>query len=62
MPTRTISRDLKARIPVLFYQQEFSVQDICGLLDIKKSLAYQTLSYAHESSRTLYPFYFETYA
>jgi transposase len=42
-----VSRDLKARIPVLFHHQGFNVKEICGLLDIKKSLVYYTLRYAH---------------
>ena len=46
MPTRTVSRDLKARIPALFNQQGFNVNEICGILDIKKTIIYQTLSYA----------------
>ena len=46
MPTHTVSRDIKAQIPVLFYQQGFNVKEICGLLDLKKTLVYQTLSYA----------------
>lgn len=45
MPRRHVLRDLKARIPILFYQQGYSVKEICGLLGIKKSLAYQSLSY-----------------
>ncbi|EDR05955.1 uncharacterized protein LACBIDRAFT_294716 [Laccaria bicolor S238N-H82] len=46
MPPRTVSRDLKARIPVLYYEQNFTIKEICGLLGIKKSLAYKTLSYS----------------
>jgi transposase len=46
MPPRTVSRDLKARIPVLYYEQNFTIKKICGLLGIKKSLAYKTLSYS----------------
>jgi transposase len=42
-----VSRDLKARIPVLFHHQGFNAKEICGLLDIKKSLVYHTLRYAH---------------
>jgi hypothetical protein len=47
MPSYIVSKDIKARIPVLFYQQGFSIKEICGLLDLKKTLVYQTLSYAH---------------
>jgi transposase len=46
MPTCTISRDLKARIPALFHQHGFNIKEICGLLDIKKTVVYQALSYA----------------
>jgi len=46
MSYRAVSKDLKARIPVLFYQQGLKVKDICGLLGIKKTLVYQTLSYS----------------
>ena len=45
MPTM-VSRDLKARIPVLFYKCGFNIKNICGLLGVKKTLVYQTLSYA----------------
>jgi transposase len=41
-----VSRDLKAQILILFHLQGFNVKEICGLLDIKKSLVY-TLQYAH---------------
>ena len=39
-----VSRDLKARIPVLA-REGWKVKEICGLLGIKKSLVYQTLDY-----------------
>src|SRR5882762_7845199 len=38
-----ISNDLKARIPALRHEQGFSVKKICQLLNIKKTLAYETL-------------------
>ena len=44
MPPYTVSCDLKARIPVLALKG-YSVQKICSLLGIKKSLVYQTLKY-----------------
>ena len=47
MPTRTISRDLKARIPPLFHQQGFNIKEICGILGIKKIVIYQTITYAY---------------
>lgn len=43
MPRRTVSRDIKARIPVLFYEQHRSIHDICAVLGVKKSLVYNTL-------------------
>lgn len=43
MPPHHVSYDLKARIPILFYQQKFRIKEICELLGIKKSLAYSTL-------------------
>ena len=46
MPPRMVSRDLKAHIPILYYKQNFTVKEICGLLGIKKSLAYKMLSYS----------------
>ncbi|THU95798.1 hypothetical protein K435DRAFT_829001 [Dendrothele bispora CBS 962.96] len=45
MPRRTISRDLKARIPVLFYEQQMSVTRIRKVLGIGKTLVYDTLEY-----------------
>jgi len=36
---------LKARIPVLHYEFGYKVKDICVLLNIKKTLVYQTLQY-----------------
>lgn len=45
MPQRYVSQDLKARIPVLFYDQGYSAKEICGILGIKKSLVYQALAY-----------------
>ena len=47
MPFHPVSKDLKARVPVLFYQQHIKVKDICSLLGIRKTLVYQVLSYAH---------------
>ena len=46
MPSRTVSRDLKARIPSLFHQQGFKIKEICAILGVKKTVVYQTLSYA----------------
>ena len=46
MPGPMVSRDLKARIPVLFHEQGFNIKEICGLLGLKKSLVYYTLRHA----------------
>jgi hypothetical protein len=45
MPPHTVSLDLKACIPILRYSAGYSVKEICGILGIRKSLAYQTLQY-----------------
>jgi len=42
MPYRPISKDLKARIPVL-QQQGYGVKKICNVLGIKKTLVYRSL-------------------
>ena len=44
MPYHPVSNDLKARIPFL-HNQGFSIKEICGLLDLKKSIIYQSLAY-----------------
>jgi hypothetical protein len=44
MPYHPVSNDLKARIPFL-RNQGFSIKEICGLLDLKKSIIYQSLAY-----------------
>ncbi|KAF9232749.1 hypothetical protein BU15DRAFT_80887 [Melanogaster broomeanus] len=43
MPSYNISKDLNARIPAL-HHDSYSVQQICDLLAIKKTLVYKTLS------------------
>ena len=45
MPRRTVSRDLKDRIPILHYKHGYKVSEICGVLGVRKSLVYQTLAY-----------------
>ena len=45
MPPHTVSQDLKARIPALFFEQEFTVDQICIILGVKKSLVYKSLHY-----------------
>ena len=47
MPLWTISHNLKARIPALFFEQDFTVNQICVLLGVKKTLIYKTLQYFH---------------
>ena len=46
MPFYAIFSNLKALIPVLFYQQGFKVKEVCSLLSIKKTLVYKMLSYS----------------
>jgi transposase len=45
MPAKHVSEDLKARIPILRYEHGYSVKNICLLLDVKKSMVYQILTY-----------------
>ncbi|KAJ6517588.1 hypothetical protein DFH09DRAFT_1429048, partial [Mycena vulgaris] len=56
MPPRTISRDLKDRIPVLFFDKAMSVAQICTVLGVKKSLVYKTLDFhtLHGTSYNLF--------
>jgi transposase len=42
MPPRTVSMDLKARIPIL-HQRGYSVRNICYLLGVKKTLVYKAI-------------------
>jgi transposase len=44
---RTVSHKLKARIPVLFYDQKYTIDQICNILRVKKSLVYKSLHYFH---------------
>jgi transposase-like protein len=39
----TISHDFKARVPVLFFEQDKSVSQICTLLGVKKTFVYTCL-------------------
>jgi transposase len=50
---RAVSLDLKARIPVLRFEQNLTVEEICKVLGVRKSLVYKTLEY-QESSRHIY--------
>jgi transposase len=43
MPPHSVSRDIKARIPILRYNLGYSVKEIGEVLGIKKSLIYNTL-------------------
>lgn len=45
MPVRNVSKDLKDRIPILFYHGHYTAKEICCLLGVKKSLVYQSLQY-----------------
>ncbi|THU82390.1 hypothetical protein K435DRAFT_582863, partial [Dendrothele bispora CBS 962.96] len=48
MPRRPISRDLKARIPVLFYEQGMKVAQIRHVLGVGKTLVYDTLKFHNQ--------------
>ena len=39
------SQDLKACIPILFYEQCLTIKDICKILGVQKTLAYSSLIY-----------------
>ena len=45
MSFHTISRDIKAQIPVLSYEG-YDIKEICTILNVQKSLVYRTLSYS----------------
>lgn len=45
MPRRHVPRALKERIPDLHLRYGYSVQEICRILAVKKSLVYKTLEY-----------------
>ena len=47
MSFHSVSKDLKARIAVLFHRQGFKVKEICILLGLSKSMVYRSLAYAH---------------
>lgn len=55
MPYHNVSRDIKARIPILHYRLGFSVKDIGKILGIKKSLIYQTLIFFRSHGLTHNP-------
>src|ERR1700691_4900354 len=56
MPPHCVSQDLKARSPILPYEQCFSVKDICRVLGIKKSLVYKTLQFYHAHGTIYNPY------
>ena len=45
VPRCHISQDLKAHIPILFYEQDFTAKEICRILGIQRSLVYSSLSH-----------------
>jgi len=45
MPRRNVSRDLKARIPILYHDHGLKIKKICSLLGIKKTLVYDTIGH-----------------
>ncbi len=55
MPTHIISKDIKDRVPVLFYDQDYTVKEICLILGIKKSAVYLALSWFCSYSRPYNP-------
>ena len=56
MPSQPkVLREIKARIPALHYELGFSVKKICTLLDIRKTLAYQTLKLHRSYGTTVDP-------
>jgi len=55
MPRRHVSQDLKNRIPYLRYVEGFKVKEIERLLNIKKSMIYQTLNYHRNYGVTYNP-------
>jgi transposase len=51
----SVLHDLKAQIPVLYYEQNFTVKEICGIFGIKKSLTYSTLKSYQLTQQTYNP-------
>ena len=49
------SQGLKSRIPILFYEQDFTVKEICKILRIQKSLTYSSLTYFRTHGTTHNP-------
>ena len=45
VPRCHILQDLKAHIPILFYEQDFTAKEICRILGIQRSLVYSSLSH-----------------
>jgi transposase len=54
MPSRTVSNDLKARIPVL-RRLGYNVATICTVLGVRKSLVYKTLTLYHTTGLPFNP-------
>ncbi|KDQ52186.1 hypothetical protein JAAARDRAFT_107252, partial [Jaapia argillacea MUCL 33604] len=55
MPPHAVSNDVKARIPVLYFEQALSIQDICKYLGVRKSLVYKTLQYHRDFGVSVNP-------
>lgn len=55
MPSRTLSTDLKERIPVLRYELCFDVKEICKILGIRKTTVYRVLQIYHKHHSTVDP-------
>ena len=56
MPYCKVFKDLKAQISALFHQHGFQVKKICRILDVKKSVVYQMLSFANAYDVSYNPF------
>jgi len=61
MPRRSVSRDLKDRIPYLRYVEGFNVKEIERILGVKKSMIYQTLNYHRDYGVTHNPMAFSNF-
>ena len=55
MPPHSVSREIKARIPVLHQVHGYKVKEICELLGIRKSLVDKTMYYYHQHGVTFNP-------
>lgn len=55
MPRRSVSKDLKERIPILRYELCYSVKDICKILGIQKTAVYKVLEYHRKHGSVVNP-------